>query len=43
MIVDWRAHLGDVELPFIYVQLPNYLKEVSEPMDQSWSEMHGSR
>ena len=39
MIVDWRAHFGDVELPFIYVQLPNYLKEVSEPMDQSWSEM----
>ena len=39
MIIDWRAHFGDFELPFIYVQLPNYLKEVSEPMDQSWSEM----
>lgn len=39
MIVDWRGHFGDVELPFLYVQLPNYLREASEPVDQSWSEM----
>ena len=37
MIKDWRAHWKQDELPFLYVQLANYLKASDEPQESQWA------
>jgi len=39
MITDWRIRWQQGYLPFIYVQLPNYKKRQSEPMESEWAEL----
>ncbi len=40
MIADWRIRWKQAYLPFLYVQLPNYKKRLSEPIEQSnWADM----
>ncbi|MEM7622164.1 MAG: sialate O-acetylesterase, partial [Planctomycetota bacterium] len=44
MIASWReawseARGVDVELPFYFVQLPNYRQRRSEPVESSWAEI----
>ena len=33
MIIDWREKLADKELPFFIVQLANFMKTHSEPVE----------
>lgn len=39
MISDWRQRWGQGNLPFFYVQLPNYKKVQAEPMESEWAEL----
>lgn len=40
MIEDWRSHFqaaDDKPLPFLYVQLANFLEKTPQPQDSSWA------
>jgi sialate O-acetylesterase len=39
LITDWRKHWGAPELPFLFVQLANFLPAVPEPRPSSWAEL----
>jgi sialate O-acetylesterase len=39
MINDWRIRWQQGYLPFLYVQLPNYKKRQTEPMESEWAEL----
>lgn len=45
LITDWRRHWGQAELPFLFVQLANYVPDKSkpdhpaEPEDSAWAEL----
>ncbi|WP_321331616.1 sialate O-acetylesterase [uncultured Bacteroides sp.] len=39
LINDWRNKLHSPELPFLIVQLPNYMKSHSEPVESYWAEL----
>lgn len=39
MINDWRIRWKQGYLPFLYVQLPNYKKLQTEPMESEWAEL----
>ncbi len=39
MINDWRIRFKQGYLPFLYVQLPNYKKRQTEPMESEWAEL----
>jgi len=39
MIMDWRIRWKQGYLPFLYVQLPNYKKRQTEPMESEWAEL----
>jgi sialate O-acetylesterase len=39
MISDWRIRWQQGYLPFLYVQLPNYKKRQTEPMESEWAEL----
>ncbi len=43
MIKDWRIKFRNEKLPFVYVQLPNYKKIVSKPVDSDWAETRESQ
>jgi sialate O-acetylesterase len=43
MILDWRNKFNNKELPFVYVQLPNYKKIVAVPTDAEWAETRESQ
>lgn len=38
MIHDWRDKWEQSDLPFIYVQLPNFMKPVENPGESNWAE-----
>ncbi|RZL14233.1 MAG: hypothetical protein EOO62_06025 [Hymenobacter sp.] len=38
LITDWRRHWG-TELPFIFVQLPNFHAATPEPAESNWAEL----
>jgi sialate O-acetylesterase len=37
LIGDWRRHWGDETLPFLYVQLPNYMEVNYSPEESNWA------
>lgn len=37
MIADWRKTFENQSLPFIYVQLANYLKRSTQPQESNWA------
>ncbi|MFZ2285401.1 MAG: sialate O-acetylesterase [Bacteroidales bacterium] len=37
LIKDWRKNLGQGDLPFIVVQLPNFMEAKDEPSESSWA------
>ena len=37
LIRDWRAKWQQPQLPFLYVQLANYLEKNPQPVDSSWA------
>ena len=39
LIQDWRMNMGNQNLPFLYVQLANYLKPDSTPQIDPWPEL----
>lgn len=39
MIADWRQHWGQDDLPFLYVQLPNYGEVKPQPSESSWANL----
>ncbi len=39
MINDWRKKWDLGTLPFIYAQLPNFMKAISEPSESQWAEL----
>lgn len=39
MIRDWRKHWGQDELPFLYVQLANFMQKSDAPKDSNWARL----
>lgn len=39
MIQDWRTHFGQGDFPFLFVQLANFQKAESEPVESTWAEL----
>ncbi len=39
MIKDWRAHWGEGDFPFLFVQLANWQKLQTKPVDDAWAEL----
>jgi len=39
LIKDWRAQWGQGDLPFIYVQLPNFQPVIDHPVENEWAEL----
>jgi sialate O-acetylesterase len=39
LINDWREKWNDNSLPFLYVQLPNYMKASDQPSESNWALM----
>lgn len=38
LINDWRALFNQPKLPFLYVQLANFMKDGDEPIESNWAE-----
>jgi len=43
MIGDWRAGWGDNDLPFLVVQLPNYMAVQPQPSESDWATIRESQ
>ncbi len=43
LIADWRAKWGESELPFLYVQLPNFSEVQYSPSESQWAELRESQ
>jgi sialate O-acetylesterase len=43
LIADWRAHWHQGDFPFLFVQLPNFMKAVDQPSESNWAEMRESQ
>lgn len=39
MITDWRSKWGSSQLPFIIVQLANFMEAKSQPVESNWAEL----
>ena len=39
LIANWRENWGRGDLPFLYVQLPNYMEPRDEPSSSAWAEL----
>jgi len=39
LITDWRQRWGQGNLPFLYVQLANFMKMHTEPSESAWAEL----
>lgn len=39
LIEDWRRAWQRPDLPFVFVQLPNFLEPSSQPQDSAWAEL----
>ncbi len=39
LIQDWREALGQPDLPFLFVQLANFMKREDAPMESEWAEL----
>lgn len=39
MIKDWRTKWNQGNFPFLFVQLANYMKPVTEPVESDWAEL----
>jgi len=39
LIFDWRKKWGKEDLPFLYVQLPNFMEASDKPVESSWAQL----
>ena len=42
-IEDWRSKWGDEKLPFLFVQLPNFMEANYLPSESAWAELRNSQ
>lgn len=42
-IKDWRSHFNQGDLPFIFVQLANYMPEAPVPRESTWAELRDAQ
>lgn len=38
VILDWRKHFSDPKMPFLFVQLANFMEESDQPQESNWAE-----
>ncbi|MBX3008552.1 MAG: sialate O-acetylesterase [Melioribacteraceae bacterium] len=43
LINDWRKNWKNKNLPFLYVQLPNFMETNSEPVESQWAELRDAQ
>ena len=43
LIRDWRRAWGGGDMPFLYVQLANYLQRSGQPVDSTWAELRDAQ
>ena len=43
LVNDWRQQFQQEQLPFLYVQLPNYLRSSSQPEESNWAELRNQQ
>ena len=43
MIQDWRSKWKQGNFPFFFVQLANYMRVISEPVEDTWAELRESQ
>ena len=43
MILDWRAKWNQKDLPFLIVQLANFVDKKSEPVESNWAELRNQQ
>ena len=43
LIEDWRAHFKQGDLPFLFVQLANFLEEAATPQESEWAELRDAQ
>ena len=43
LIRDWRNHFKQGDLPFLFVQLPNFLEEDTTPRESDWAELRDAQ
>lgn len=43
LINDWRSNWKNKNLPFLYVQLPNFMETNSEPVESQWAELRDAQ
>jgi sialate O-acetylesterase len=43
LIRDWRNHFKQGDLPFLFVQLPNFLEEDTTPGESDWAELRDAQ
>lgn len=43
MIADWRRAFGQGDIPFLQVQLANYMAESAQPKQSSWAELRDAQ
>ena len=43
LIKDWRAHWNQGDFPFLFVQLANFMKTDSIPVESAWAELRESQ
>jgi sialate O-acetylesterase len=39
MITDWRNKFNNKEMPFITVQLANFMESKAQPIESNWAEL----
>jgi sialate O-acetylesterase len=39
LINNWRTQWGNPQIPFIYAQLPNFMKEQKHPSESGWAQL----
>lgn len=43
MILDWRSKWNEKDLPFLIVQLANFMDKKSEPVESNWAELRNQQ
>jgi sialate O-acetylesterase len=43
LIADWRAKWNQGDLPFLYVQLPNFMEVKANPSESGWAELRDAQ
>ena len=43
LIKDWRNHWHNPQMPFLFVQLANFMKPIETPCDDAWAELRESQ